>query len=118
MSGGVGRCDRGLSQVISRRFGRRTATRVVWRLCRGIGRQDWLLPQGVLVAVALRGLWGGVGAGVGSMGEYIVKVGSGRLGWHVEFGRVEKIHVGVAEGGLHLFVHDDGVQGREGGRGG
>lgn len=102
--------------MISRRFRRRTATRVIGRLCRGIGRQDRLLSQGVLVAVAFRGFWGCVRAGVGDMGEQIVKVSSGGLGGHIEFGWVEEIHVGVAEGGLHLFVHDDGVQGREGGR--
>jgi hypothetical protein len=52
---------------------------------------------------------------MGDMGEQIVKVSPGRLGGHIKFGWVEKVHVGIAEGGLHLVVHDDGIQGREGG---
>jgi hypothetical protein len=66
----------------------------------------------------LGGLRDAIRAGVGDVGEEVIKIASGRLRGHIQFRGVKEIHVGVAEGGLHLVVHDDGVQGREGGRGG
>lgn len=47
------------------------------------------------------------------MGEQIVKFASSSLCRHVQLCRVQEIHVRTAKGGLHLAIHDDGLEGRE-----